>query len=252
MTKPTDIGKNRTGIAASPIDARRLETGAQIDAAMPTDGYLLETERLRFAREAPPVGSVPPPGNVKGVVKTALEGLKGHKATVLLDKLGERIAFERTGTRLYEALLAKLEAASVHEGGPRRAEVEKIRDDERQHFALLRDCMLQLGGDPTAMTPSADVIAVASLGWVQVLADPRTTLTQCLDIMLTAELADNDGWSLLIELVQGMGQDEIASRFRTALQEEDEHLMKVRAWVSAALVGQAGVAPTPEQPGTRA
>ena len=58
MTKPTDIGTNRTGIAASPIDSRRLETGAQIDAPMPTDGYLLETERLRFAREAPPVGTV--------------------------------------------------------------------------------------------------------------------------------------------------------------------------------------------------
>lgn len=251
MQKPTDIGKNRTGIAASPIDSRRTEAGAEIDAPMPTDGYILETERVRWAREAPPLGSVPPPASVKGVVKTALEGVKGHKATVFLDKLGERIAFERTGTRLYEALLAKLEAADVHQGGPTRLNIEKIRNEEREHFALLRDCMIQLGGDPTAMTPSADVIAVASLGWVQVLADPRTTLTQCLDVMLTAELADNDGWSLLIALAEGLGQDELAGRFRTALQQEDEHLVKVRGWINAAVIGQAGVAPTPEQPGAR-
>lgn len=251
MHKPTDIGTNRTGIAASPIDGRRTEEGAQIDAAMPLDGPALEAERVRFSREAYPLGSVPPPGSVKGVIKTTVQALKGHKATVFLDKLGERIAFERTGSRLYEALLAKFEAASVHEGGPTRAELEHIRDEERQHFAWLREAMIQLGGDPTAMTPSADVVAVASLGWVQVLTDPRTTLTQALDIILVAELADNDGWSMLIDLADGLGQDELARRFRIALDEENEHVAKVRSWLATALAGQAGVAPTPEQPATR-
>lgn len=250
--KPTDIGKNRTGTATSPIDARRTEKGAQIEAPVPLDGNLLEAERIEFAREAMPIGTVPPPAKVKGVLETALEGLKGHKATVLIDKLGERIAFERTGTRLYDALLAKLEVADVHEGGPTRGEIERIRDDERQHFALVRDTMLQLGGDPTAVTPSADIVGVASFGWVQVLTDPRTTLTQCLDVILAAELADNDGWSMLIELAEGLGQDELLGRFRAALAEEDEHLAKVRGWLTAALVGQAGVAPTPEQPSSRA
>ncbi len=252
MQKPTDIGMNRTGIATSPIDARRTEKGAQIEAPMPTDGSFLEEERVRFAREAFPVGTVPPPGTLKGVVKTAIEGLKGHKATVFIDKLGERIAFERTGSRLYDALLAKLDAADVHVGGPTRQELERIRDDERAHFALVRDAMRQLGADPTAMTPCADVVGVASLGWVHVLTDPRTTLTQCLDIILTAELADNDGWSMLIELAEGLGQNELAAKFRVALEEEDEHLAKVRTWISAATLGEAGVAPTPEQPASRA
>jgi rubrerythrin len=252
MQKPTDIGKNRTGIATSPIDARRTEKGAMLDAPLSLDVHALEAERIQFSKEARPVGTIPPPGNVKGVLKTALEGLKGHKATVLIDQLGERLAFERTGSRLYDALLAKLEAADVHEGGPTRGEIERIRDDERQHFALVRDTMLELGGDPTAMTPSADIVGVASLGWVQVLTDPRTTLTQCLEIILTAELADNDGWSTLIELVEGLGQDDIVARFSAALAEEDEHLVKVRAWLAAAIIGQAGVEPTPEQPGQRA
>lgn len=31
--------------------------------------------------------------------------VKGDSPTILLDKLGERLAFKRTGTRLYDALI---------------------------------------------------------------------------------------------------------------------------------------------------
>jgi hypothetical protein len=48
---------------------------------------------------------VPPPTSMKGMAKSALQALKGEKATVLIDKLAERLAFERTGTRLYETLI---------------------------------------------------------------------------------------------------------------------------------------------------
>src|SRR5687768_9315317 len=125
-TKPTDIGMNRTGIATSPIDSQRTVKGAQ--AAGPGtsavhNGHALEVERIARSRGARPVGTVPPPTTVKGVAKSVLEMIEGHKPTVFIDKLGERLAFERTGTRLYEALLAKFEAADVHEGGPTREEL---------------------------------------------------------------------------------------------------------------------------------
>jgi hypothetical protein len=44
---------------------------------------------------------------VKGVAKTGMQKLTGKKPEVLIDKLGARLAFERTGTRLYDALLGK-------------------------------------------------------------------------------------------------------------------------------------------------
>jgi hypothetical protein len=182
---------------------------------------------------------------VKGIAKTIVEKLSGHKPTVFIDKLGERLAFERTGTRLYEALLAKFEAADVHEGGPTREELQRIRDDEHRHVGVIRDAMQQIGADPTAMTPSADVVGVSSLGWVQILTDPRTTLTQCLDVILMAELADSDGWSLLIELSDALGFDDLTQTFRLALIDEEDHLDMVRTWISTALLGQAGVEPTP-------
>jgi hypothetical protein len=247
MTKPTDIGMNRTGIATSPIDSKKTIKAAK-QAAATTNGHQLEVERVRWARSAEPVGTVPPPGTVKGVVKTVVEAVEGHQPNVFIDKLGERLAFERTGSRLYEALLVKYEVAHVHEGGPTRQELEKIRDDERRHFAIVRDAMRQLGVDPTAMTPSADVMGVAGGGFIQAVTDPRTTLTQCLVVTLIAELADNDGWALLVDLAEALGHDDLARQFRDALTEEEDHLIRVRGWIDAAVLGQAGVSPTAPQP----
>jgi ferritin-like protein len=246
MDKPTDTGMNRTGIATSPIDSKKTIEAA---AAMPTtgalDGKVLEGERVVWARDAEPIGTVPPPGSLKGMAKTALEILEGHKPTVLIDKLGERLAYERTGTRLYEALLAKYEAANVHEGGPTRAELEQIRNEEHEHVLLVRDAMRELGADPTAMTPSADLVGVAGSGWIQVLTDPRTTLSQCLEVMLIAEDGDGEGWSLLVQLTGELGFDELAGKFRQANLVEEEHARKVRLWLTNSVLGQAGAEPTP-------
>lgn len=253
---PTDVGMNRTGIATSPIDSKRLVEAANDGASADGDSATLaiasqvnplEAERLVWAQQAGPVGSMPPPASLKGTFKTLMEQVQGHKPTVFLDKLGERIQFERTGTRLYDALLVKFDAADVHQGGPTRAELQRIRDDEHRHFLLLCQAMEKLGADPTAQTPCADVIANAGAGWVQVLCDPRTTLTQCLDVILVAELADTDGWMLLADLAAGLGFDDLSREFRTAMAQEEEHLMRVRAWVSAAVLGQSGVAPTSER-----
>jgi rubrerythrin len=247
MHKPTDIGANRTGIKTSPIDSKRTIQGAA-EAAGPLtglDGAAIEAERIRWSRDAYPVGTVPPPGSLKGVIKSAIEAIEGHKVTVFIDKLGERLAFERTGSRLYDALLAKLEAADIHEGGPTREEIEKIRDDERQHYAIVRAAIEQCGADPTAMTPCADVVAVSSIGWIHALSDPRTTLTQCLDVILSAEATDCEGWTLLAQLADELGFDDLAMQFNEALQVEEEHAATVRTWVLTRLLGESGVEPSP-------
>jgi rubrerythrin len=240
-TRPIDLGSNRTGIATSPFDTAALEKS--VAEGFPTStGSSREAAQLRIAysKDAGPVGTIPPPGTLKGMAATALEAMKGHKGAVLIDKLGERLAFERTGSRLYEALIAKFEAAHTEEGSLRLADLEELREDELRHFGIVRSALQQLGADPTAMTPCADIVGTASAGLLQVLADPRTTLTQALDTLLIAELADNDGWRLLISLAEGMGQGELAQQFATALAEEERHLVKVRGWVAERLGIQAG------------
>ena len=96
-----------------------------------------------------------------------IETSKRHQPNVFLDLLGDRLASERTGTRLYDALLVKLAAARPHPGGPTRDQLERIRDEETAHFILVSEAIDALGGDPTAAPASADVIGVAGSAWVQ-------------------------------------------------------------------------------------
>ena len=240
MKKPTDLGANRTGVQTAPLRAKEMEEATRAVAADPTEASALAGARAEMSREAPPVGTMPVPGNLTGAAKAFAKAFQGERVAVFLDKLGERLAFERTGVQLYDAVLAKLPASRLTEESLTVQEVRRFRDDELAHLHLVRTALEQLGGDPTATTPSADLAGVQAQGLVAVLTDPRTTLTQCLDALLTAELADNDGWKILIAMSEAAGQDELAQRFATALAEEDHHLASVRTWIAERLGIQLG------------
>lgn len=237
----TMTGKNRTGIALSPIDSKQLiEAALATKPSMAGDDETASAMRLDYASEDEPLGTVPPPASVKGAVGTVVKAIKGEHMSVFMDKLGERIAFERSGTRLYDALITKFKASTPLPGGPKLEELVSMREDEHRHFELVREAMKTLGGDPTALTPSADVHAVASMGLPQVIGDPRTSFKQCLEAILVAELVDNDGWTLLATLAERLGHDELAQEFRDALAEEAEHLVKVRGWLTEATLSDGG------------
>ncbi|HEX6707167.1 MAG TPA: ferritin-like domain-containing protein [Albitalea sp.] len=255
--QPTSLGRNLTGAALTPAAIQAMSDAA--DELTPTtdiDTSVMEEQKLLYNAEADAVGSVPSPASLKGAVKSGLAALKGRQPAILLDKMGERIAFERAGTRLYDALIIKYRAA-LQAGGdalpPARPDADgdgealdeapadtlaRIRAEELSHFDLLCEAMTALGGDPTAQTPCADVGAVASSGLMQVLNDPRTTLAQCLNAMLTAELTDNAGWELLITLADDAGESGLTGRFLAALSEEQEHLVIVKNWLTDIVAAQ--------------
>jgi rubrerythrin len=233
MKNGTQPGKNATGIAMSPIDSKKLIEYAKAGPLPPGDEHMIEEAREAFTSKSGVLGTVPPPTSLKGLASVALDAVKGKKATTFIDKLGERAAFERTGARLYDAMIAKYDALGGFDGGPTRERLLEIRDEELEHFAIVQDAILSLGGDPTVMTPAADVVGVEGAGLVQVMTDPRTTMDQCLGALLIAELADNDGWELLASLAAGMGHDELARTFREALEMEEAHLFDVRKWIMA-------------------
>jgi hypothetical protein len=238
--KPTDLGLNRTGVQTAPVRAREMAAGTEAAPADPRQSLALGLVRADLSENAPPVGTMPVPGTLKGAAKSLAKAVQGEKATVLLDKLGERLAFERTGVRLYDAVLAKMPASRLSEGTLTVEKVRRFRDAELAHLHLVKEAIEELGGDPTAVTPCADLAGVQAQGLVHVLTDPRTTLTQCLDALLTAELADNDGWKVLIAMSEAAGQEELAQRFTRALAEEDHHLASVRAWIAERLGIQLG------------
>jgi hypothetical protein len=229
------IERNRTGTAINPDAAEAL---AEVTTSTPPstsgDGRLISKVRNAYSEEGILLGHLAPPekaGRVKNASRRAL----------LLDKMGERLAFERSGVRLYEALIAKYDAPmpiGPGKAGPPRAELEGICADEHEHFELMHEAIVELGGDPTATTPAADVGATIAAGLPKVLLDPRSTFAQCLDAILVAELTDSEGWQLLVELAEAEDLDELAERFGAARDKEAEHLATVRDWVSsAALAG---------------
>lgn len=228
----TNIGLNRTGIGVSPIDSSKMIEASMERCQGARDGYEISELRVGYAREAPPVGTMPLPTTIEGLGRTAVGVLKGERPTVLLDKLAERLAFERAGVRLYEALLAKFDAHGTWEGGPDRTDLQRHHDEELRHANMLWRAITELGADPTAVTPCADLVGVESMGLAQALGDPRTDLAQGLHAILVAELTDRDSWDLLIRLAESLDQQEMLGRFREALQNEERHLMHVRLWVT--------------------
>jgi hypothetical protein len=251
-TKTTDIGPNRTGLGSAVGRGKEMMENTDAVASDPRGAMGIALLRAEISQEAPPVGTMPVPTTLTGAAKTAVKALQGEKASLFLDKLGERLAFERTGVRLYDAVGAKLPASRTTEGTFTEQEFRRFRDEELAHFHLVKEAIEKLGGDPTAVTPSADVNGVAASGLVKVVTDPRTTLTECLETLLVVELADNDGWRILISMAEGLGQDDLAQRFTAALAEEDVHLTSIRRWVSERLEVQLGAKMPPAEFGAPA
>lgn len=229
---------NRTGMQTSPELAEELIEGAN-NATPSSEGGAEDIADYRgeYIAEGFPIGSMPMmPASEEAEADEDDAGM-----AVFLDKLSERLAFERMGTRLYEALLNKCETLGETTPGPTLEDIEHIGREELEHFLLINKAITELGGDPTVQSPCADMAGVASMGIMQVLTDPRSSMAQCLQAMLTAELTDNDGWRLLIQLADNLGHDEMKAEFETALADEEEHLINVRTWLQESVLDSAQV-----------
>lgn len=234
MNQTEQVGLNRTGIQMSPFDSRAMQNfdGPAPDAYFDDSG--IADLRSEYIVGADALGSVPLPATVKGAAATG--ALKGEQPHILLDKLGERLAFERTGTRLYDALITKCEAMLDGSISMSIEDLQEIRDDEARHFLTVAKAIEALGGDATAQTPSADLAGVESMGLVQVVCDPRTTVAQSLHALLTAELTDQAGWEALIALAEEHdAQSDMINDFTVALDEERGHLLMVQSWYEEAI-----------------
>jgi rubrerythrin len=219
----SSVSLNRTGTRAA-----RARLAAMIDTdGLPADdrpapGPTDEEMRFTCIDEARPVGTV-------------VDQPTAPTKVPLLDSLGGRLAFERGGVRLYEAVLRKAEVLA-HDQGLQAciADLQRIRDEEAEHADLLERVIVECEGDPTLETPCADLEGVMSSGLLQVVHDPRTTLLQCLRAALVAELADLENWSALIRRVQGLVPDALAEEIAEALAHEQEHLALIRTWITTA------------------
>lgn len=256
---------NRTGILTHrELSKKAIEGANQAEPSSDGDAETMAAIRAQSIAEALPIGSNPPlmhdgdgisdggasaadsefddldDDEEKPLLGTGFSAQQGAVA-MLLDKMGERAAFERQGVRLYEACLQKCETVGESPVGPTLDELREIRDQELEHFRMLQECITAFNGDATSQTPSADIAGVISQSLVQVVGDPRTTMAQAMQAMLVAELADNNGWELLIDLSLAAGNGDMIERFQTALEDEVEHLNRARRWLAALVLEEAGL-----------
>lgn len=243
-----DLAMNRTGIRMAshrPYQALVSENEISSKTSEETKSHLTLL-RNAYIQEAEQVGlgSIPSPTSIKGLYAAGAQKFKGKEPEIFLDKLGERLAFERTGIRLYDALIGKLETSRTHAAVLPKGTLHylnKFRNEEAKHFELIRQCMENVGADPTALTPSADCNGVASQGLLQVVTDPRTSFAQSVQAILIAELTDLDGWALLLHLASAMEFKEMAQAFQNALTEEQKHLDHIRSLYEHLVLTEAKV-----------
>jgi len=188
-------------------------------------------------------------------VERAAHAQANEPAALLIDKLGERLASQRLSARLYQALVDKLPVLGGElsaSTGPTVDELAQLAGDQLRHVELLRASLVELGADASALSPSAELATEMLLAPLQVLTDPRTELPECLQALLQAELADVDGWQLLVELAESLAVDTLVVRLHVALTEAQDHLQLARTWLSEhALAGTDGLVrratPAPHQ-----
>jgi rubrerythrin len=214
-----ETGGNRTGIEHARDGRGMLDMPSGMGPTSRGSSEDIARVRNRYARAGLPTGTMPPDVD--------------RQLVLLVDLLGARLAFERGGVRFYDALIAKLDSYGSFDRGPSRRDLEQIREDEHRHVVMLDGLLHDLGADPTVFTPCANREVVSSRGIGDVLLDPRTSLLDGLESIVIAELADHEQWMALVDTTRDMRRDDLARLFIASQATEEEHLSKVRRWLSA-------------------
>ena len=155
----------------------------------------------------------------------------GDVNEILLDKLGERVVFERTGTRLYEALISKYLESEDKKALPDQNRLEQFHQEELKHFEVVSAAVKRMGGEPPLITPATDLNGSLGMGWMLAITDARTSFVQALEIVLQAELVDHASWEILIELAERQELPDVATQFQECLNEKEVHLMTLKQWL---------------------
>jgi bacterioferritin (cytochrome b1) len=150
----------------------------------------------------------------------------------LLDLLNERLKFERTGVKLYDMVLAKLNLCKDQTFTPMIGQIKTVREQEKEHEEWLEDCIRGLGGTAHEETELSELVERESKGVMDVVATDDE-IPHLFHALLTAELVDNNGWKLLLTIADEADDDEARREFRKRAREEEEHLIFIRSVVAA-------------------
>jgi bacterioferritin (cytochrome b1) len=149
----------------------------------------------------------------------------------VIDVLNERLAFERAGVKLYDRILEVMRTTANDENVARMLpEMQEHRDEEKEHEEWLEAQIRALGGDAHAETEKSQLVTRESKGIEEVVMSDAQ-LPHLFHALLAAELVDNAGWDLLVQLADEAGDRAAKREFKKRLHEEEDHLLFVRSAV---------------------
>src|SRR5512140_2045577 len=156
-----------------------------------------------------------------------MDKLAKKNVSRVIDLLNERLAFERTGVKLYDTLLARLQVSTDPAVKVLVGQVQEHREEEHEHEEWLEEQIRALGGTAHALSEHA-VLAQAEAEGVERVMRRDDSISHDFHALLTAELADNAGWDLLVKLADEFGDSKAKKEFNKRLHEEEKHLLFVR------------------------
>ena len=149
-----------------------------------------------------------------------------------IELLSERLAFERTGVKLYDRIVRKVIDSRGGDGIDDSEEVAErlgvFRDEEQEHVDWLEERIRELGADPNEQTDRSILVQEESKGIVDVVLESERPLSEMLHALLTAELIDGTGWDLL---VLTLSDEKLLESCRQYQREEQRHLTYVKRLV---------------------
>ena len=153
----------------------------------------------------------------------------------LLDLLNERLTFERLAVKLYDNILAKVSEGDlppVAGSSAILAQLREHRDEEKEHEEWLEEQIRAMGGDAHARTDMADLVEREAKGVADVV-ESDSELVHLFHALQTAELVDDTGWKLLLELADEAEDDEAREQLRKRAEAEERHVIFTRSLVTA-------------------
>jgi len=157
-----------------------------------------------------------------------MEKLASKNAAFVLDVLSGRLAFERTGVKLYDKVIEKIERNAEPRYHAIVGELREIRAEEQEHAHWLEEQIRALGGFPDEKTDMAELEMQEGSGIESVIVDGHDKAIHLVHALLAAELADNAGWDVLVKLADDAGDRAAKLAFGKRLAEEAKHLLFIR------------------------
>ena len=160
-----------------------------------------------------------------------MEKLAQNNPAFLLDVLNGRLAFERTGVKLYDSVIGKIEAQAQPRFLAIVGQLREIRAEEKEHEEWLEAQIRGLGGNPDGKSEMAQLEMEEGRGIETIICDGHSNAVHLLHALLAAELADNAGWDVLVKLADEAGDPAAKIEFAQRMAEEAKHLLFIRELV---------------------